>query len=725
MTLRKKTLAVIGATLVALIAALYGISQLILLSSFAHLEEDHTRQHVEQIAAALTDDLAQLGSTVGDWAPWDETYVFVEDRNPDYITGNLNEETLVNLRLNLIVFVNASGEIVFGKAIDLQTGQEAPFPQHFEAHLFDDCPLLTPSDEGGAVTGIVQSPEGPLLIASHPILTSQREGPARGTLIVGRYLDSAEIQRLSAITHLPVTVRPVDDAQIPTGLSAESPIAVQVIDADTVVGYALMTDIYGAPALVLQADVPRDIYRHGQTSVSYFVLALVVVGLVSGGMTLLLVERLVLARLARLSEEVTRIGAHGDPSARVSVTGRDELSRLADATNAMLASLEQSQRRLRESEERYRTLSANLEQMIETRTAELRRVKERVEAILNHSPDAILLLRDDGSISAVNQAFSSLFDYSGDEAFDQPPTLLIEPAHADAFNALLRAALDQAQASRSGIAARRKDGGVFDADVILAPIQEAGVVSGLVCSIRDISALKEVERMKDAFVSNVTHELRTPIASLKLYHDLLRRNPDKSAVYMARLERETDRLEHTIEDLLLLSRLDQQRVALTFAPLDLNALAEQYVSDRAPLAERQGLRIDFSGHEGLPAVQADSGLLGQAVSILLTNALNYTPAGGQVKVSTGVRQVNGRTWAGITVSDTGPGIPPDEQPHLFSRFFRGNAGNQSGKPGTGLGLAIAKEIVERHAGHVEVVSEGVPGKGAAFCIWLPLAGDPA
>jgi two-component system phosphate regulon sensor histidine kinase PhoR len=174
-----------------------------------------------------------------------------------------------------------------------------------------------------------------------------------------------------------------------------------------------------------------------------------------------------------------------------------------------------------------------------------------------------------------------------------------------------------------------------------------------------------------------------------------------------------------IEALLTLSRLDQNHVSFDLAPIDLNALSEEYVTDRASLAESKGLALEFDVEPDLPTVGADQDLIGQVLSILLTNALNYTPAGGRVIVSTRARQFENRLWVGFSVSDAGPGISPEEQGQLFTRFFRGKAGRESKVPGTGLGLAIVKEIVGRHQGRVELESEGVSGKGATFSVWLP------
>jgi signal transduction histidine kinase len=234
--------------------------------------------------------------------------------------------------------------------------------------------------------------------------------------------------------------------------------------------------------------------------------------------------------------------------------------------------------------------------------------------------------------------------------------------------------------------------------------------------------LQALSRVKDEFVANVSHELRTPITNLKLYHELLQANPGGTSHYLATLQRETERLEHIIEDLLLLSRLDQDRIAFAPTVVDINALASEYVADRAPLADNRKLALSYVGGENIPEVLADQMMLGQAFSVLLANALAYTPPGGQVVVSTQTRHLDGKEWVGLSVSDTGPGIPPEDQPHLFQRFFRGQLGRDSGTPGIGLGLAIAKEIVEQHQGSIELASEGIPSQGATFTIWLPAYG---
>ncbi len=234
--------------------------------------------------------------------------------------------------------------------------------------------------------------------------------------------------------------------------------------------------------------------------------------------------------------------------------------------------------------------------------------------------------------------------------------------------------------------------------------------------------LLELTRLKDEFVANVSHELRTPITGLKLYNHLLSLRPERTPVYLERLKREVGRLEHTIEDLLVLSRMDQDRLPTKLEAVNLNEMARLHVTDRALLAEERALSLTFIGQSSLPIIKADPALLEQALSTLVTNALNYTPEGGAIEIRTLERCFEGRHWVGVSISDTGPGISPEERPRLFERFFRGQVGIKSGRAGTGLGLAIAREIVERHEGQIEVISPRSDGAGTTFTIWLPLEG---
>ncbi len=355
MTLRKKTLILIGVIFLSLGLTLYFVSHDIMMRSFAEVEKCHAQENTERAVNALSAELSSLGSTVGDWAAWDDTYAFIEDANAEYIQSNLVDGTFIELGLNLMMFIRSSGETVFAKAFDLYEGEEITVPQSLQEHLAPGAPLVTPSDIEGGVTGIVLLPEGPMLVASYPILTSEDEGPSRGTMIIGRYLDVTEIERLAAQTQLSLNVHRLTDANMPpelqealSSLSEEEPIFVQPLDEQSIAGYALLKDIYGQPSLVLRAEMPRDIYHQGQANIHYLIWIIAGVGTVAGVATIFFVEKQVLLRLARLSKTVSDIGTSGKLSSRVPVKGTDELSRLAGEINLMLAALQKSSKELRE-----------------------------------------------------------------------------------------------------------------------------------------------------------------------------------------------------------------------------------------------------------------------------------------------------------------------------------------------------------------------------------------
>lgn len=361
-----------------------------------------------------------------------------------------------------------------------------------------------------------------------------------------------------------------------------------------------------------------------------------------------------------------------------------------------------------------------LETAVARRTAELQQSTQQVTTILNNSPDAILLLNHQLHPLLFNPAYKKLFGYESLDSGNSFPNFLVVPADVSRFRRALQFVLREGQPLRMDFTAQRQDGSQFDADIALSPIQQQDDEPILLCSIRDITALKEIERVKDDFVSNVSHELRTPIASLQLYHDLLTLNPAKSQEYTVRLGREISRLNTIVEGLLQLSRLDQERIEWNIDLIDLNRLVEEYATDRHPLAASRSISLDYNLTQYLPLVLGDKNLLGQVLSILLTNALNYTPPGGQIILKTAERNHAGQKQVGFQVTDSGQGIHADEISSVLNRFYRGKAGRESGEPGTGLGLAIADEIVRRHQGHLEVWSAG-EHQGATFSVWLPIA----
>ena len=231
--------------------------------------------------------------------------------------------------------------------------------------------------------------------------------------------------------------------------------------------------------------------------------------------------------------------------------------------------------------------------------------------------------------------------------------------------------------------------------------------------------LAELDRLKDEFVARISHELYTPLVNIKLYLGLLERGkPEKHNEYMETLRREAARLQQLIDDLLRISLLELEADDLHLAPIDVNQLLAQLVIDRASLARDRGLRIESQLAPDPPRASADPTLLMQALSNLMTNAMNYTPAGGMLTLSTALQPGENQAWVTCTIRDSGPGVSAKDRPHIFERFYRGEAAKDYTIPGTGLGLSICREIVDKLGGRITVESDGEPGHGAAFTVWL-------
>jgi two-component system sensor histidine kinase BaeS len=182
------------------------------------------------------------------------------------------------------------------------------------------------------------------------------------------------------------------------------------------------------------------------------------------------------------------------------------------------------------------------------------------------------------------------------------------------------------------------------------------------------------------------------------------------------LKEQAQRLAQLVEGILNLSRLEMGGDRVAFAPVDLNALAEQVVVAHRPSAEAAGLLLRFEPATDLPRVSGEVNQLGQLATNLVANAIAYTPS-GSVRLSTRLDAECDQVC--LQVQDTGVGIDAEDMPHLFDRFYRGKRPVQANIPGTGLGLAIVKEIVDLHSGRIEV--ESTPDVGSTFCVWLPLA----
>lgn len=517
MTVRTKAILIIGAILASLLLAFFATSSSVLLNSFAALEEQDTRQNVERALDALNAELATLDSKAGDWANWDDTYNFIVDRNPEYIATNPTDTTFIQLDINFILLINTSGELVFGKGFDLAKEEEVPVPSSLREEVAPGSPLLQHPGIQHRQGGLVLLPEGPLLLASRPILTSDGEGPIRGTLIFARFLDASLLQRISETTHLSLSINGLDDPEMPAQTQAALPsllggghIFVQPRDANLVAGYTILQDVYGEPALVMQVDLPRTIYRQGLLTVQYLLGFLLLIGLVFGIATMAIIERFLLSRIFRLNADVQRIGAEGNPSARLGAFGVDEVGSLALAVNSMLTALERAQEEVRRSRD-------ELEMRVQERTAELARANEalrleitqreiaeealrssekRFRALIENSSDAVTLVSPEGNILYTSPPAIRILGYGENELIGKSAFQLLHPDDLQFATGLFAQLLEKPNGSVPGqFRYRRKDGSFIWVEAVGTNLLAEPAVQAIVVNYRDVTDRKRAEEL--------------------------------------------------------------------------------------------------------------------------------------------------------------------------------------------------------------------------------------
>ena len=225
------------------------------------------------------------------------------------------------------------------------------------------------------------------------------------------------------------------------------------------------------------------------------------------------------------------------------------------------------------------------------------------------------------------------------------------------------------------------------------------------------------DEQRAQFIAVVSHELRTPLTSIVSFSELLRGEADGLSAdgirYLEIIERNADRLFTLIDDLLMLNRLEAGGLPLELTDCSISALAAEAVRNAQPLAAKVGVTIHLDAGDG-PSIRADPRRLLQVLDNLISNAVKFSNSGGLVLV---VARYVRSAWR-IDVSDTGIGIPPDEEAKLFGAFVRGSNARIAGLPGTGLGLSIVKALVEMHGGEVKV--ESVLNEGTKFSVFLPV-----
>jgi PAS domain S-box-containing protein len=358
---------------------------------------------------------------------------------------------------------------------------------------------------------------------------------------------------------------------------------------------------------------------------------------------------------------------------------------------------------------------------------EVNKEKAYIENLVDNAGDAIISTDVEDRILTWNHGAEVIFGYSREETVGQSLTILL-PAQRTGELEEIRDKVRLTGVIRNLEVRRiRKDGIIIEASLAVSPIRDKDDnVIGFLHLARDVTEkkryeqrLKELDKMKSAFVSNVSHELRTPLTAIKASADnmldrLIGDLNGKQVGYLTRIKSNSDRLARLINDLLDLSTIEAGKIDLRPANLPLVTLVKEAAESLRPVAAEKLINLTVMSADPGIIAWADRDKVVQVLMNLIGNALKFTPTGGKVTIAV---TKNSAAWMQISVTDTGPGIPAEEVNKVFARFYQiGQAGTQKTQ-GTGLGLAISKALVEMHGGKIWVESEA--GKGSIFSFTLP------
>lgn len=409
-----------------------------------------------------------------------------------------------------------------------------------------------------------------------------------------------------------------------------------------------------------------------------------------------------------------------------------DLDAFNDRDQRILAAFAERAAAAIESMQLYEELNrhaAQLEKRVVERTRELQQAKEHVEAILENSSDMIIVVGSDGTIQQANPAFRNTFAYD-DEVYGQLLVKVIETDSPDTLATAVQGVIATGEPARVELTCRHRDGTQFNVDAAFAPVRQNLLQEiNILCSLRDITERKQLEaglraalarekelnELKSRFVSMVSHEFRTPLASIQSSTELVshyadRMDETRKQEHFGQIIAQVSHLTDLLDDVLTIGRADFIALQMNAVLTRIDQFCRELIDEMTVFSSTHPVELAITGD--CLEVPIDPKLMRQIIMNLLSNAFKYSHQGAPVEFD--LRCEDDQFV--LRVKDQGIGIPAEDQPHLFENFHRGN--NVGTTPGTGLGLAIVKRAVEAHRGTIGV--ESAVGKGTTFVVSIPI-----
>ncbi len=716
MTLREKTLVIIGVTLMGLLVVLLVAARQIVYRSFNQLEIEAADENLSRVTEAIAVAEREVRSTASDYAAWDDTCDYIQEPYESYETSNYSWASIQGIYVNTVIYLDREDNPVFMTEYDLSNGMKLQGEPPLLRALQSYPGLLNHTDVSGGQSGLVRTDGGVMLVSAEPIVTSRREGPILGTVLMGRYVDEEEIGRLASVTRLDLRMDVWSDAPAgPEFASAREQLSMtnlrhfDPMSTSSLAAYVLISDFKEDPVLIVRADMPRQIMGLGRSTIFTFIGVMLAGGIMCGLASLLLLERLVLRRMARLSRTVRTIGLRGDLSTRVPEDGADEIGDLAKSINETLEALERAQEALRSVGSRARCIlwSADVEQGTDgDLQVSLKMQDER-------AAQRLLPMDLYGGVSYADSWKSAIHPEDKARVAKAPIDAIRRAETSYEQEYRIRTADDDVQWVGEQVAIEHLGGGRWRLVGVCTEITDRKQAQEELQRARD--AALEVAQIKSDFLANMSHEVRTPINGIVGMVDLLKRTelaPEQQE-YVQLIRVSADSLMTVINDILDFSKIESGKLRMEAIEFPIRGRVRDLVAIMAVRGEEKGIAVVGQVDDDVPdTLVGDPGRLTQVLMNLVGNAVKFTSE-GEVRVVVGVEQADSNiVTLKFAVRDTGIGIPADKLEQIFEPFVQADASTTRRFGGTGLGLAICREIVQLMHGQLAV--ESVVDEGSTF-----------
>jgi PAS domain S-box-containing protein len=671
MRLYAQTILIVAVMTIAVAVVLLVAFELTVMESYSSLEQEYAQQDLLRAENAINTEVARLCGISMDWAIWDDTYYFIQDRNQAYKISNFAPSTLEGLHIAAIAIYDKDGNCIAGMSTNQSAGTTGEICDGID-QIFQSSGLNVITDSG--VSGIISGDKDPLIVASSPVMTSHKQGPAMGMVVVGSYLDEERIRVLSEDLLRTITITAIDSGE---GKFDDQTVSSTDISTDISGGSHVINDISGRPVLLLSVHEPGDLSRSGLYSRIFFLTSLLLLVLLFMGLASWLLNRIIISPLKELNKDLLQIGYSGSLSGRIPEERQDEIGDLTTSINGMLASLEQAQQERLTSEQR------------------LSRLIDLVE-------EGICLIGPDGLIWFANPTLASIFGTSVHDLTGTPIHALIAPEGTVSPGDMVGMCPSSLTSGQHEYHNKTETGRDIWVRIATAPYPLETGKMGYLCVVTDITPFKHAERnlllsnKKLALLGSMTrHDIVNQLTTIRGMLGLIKRkNQDHSLDQLiGSAEDASERINKHIE-----FSKEYQKAGIE-APRwqDLRTVWNLAYA----MSRRRGLTFTVTGDDF--EVYADQ-LLQKVFYNLIENSLRHGKDVFYITVST---KMDGSDLL-ILYEDDGGGVVDTMKERIFERGVG---------TGTGWGLFFVQEVLELT--RMSIKESGTYGIGVLFTITVP------